>query len=496
MILKGRRKIFAIDEINKDNIIETVNNALCYHFENMVEEEYLYWYRRGVQPILDREKKIRSDINNKVVINNADQIVVFKNGYFLPKPAFYVTRKDNANKIEKLNEFLYTSGKQTVDNQLADWFHTVGLGVLFARANKENDKEKPVEVFCLDPRTAFTTYSRKVGNPANMGINIVQNDEKVYIDVWTKDSVYHLYGSMKPKIDTNSVMVAEASSIVKIEPNPLGMIPIIEYQFNSNRMGAFETCLSLMDSINRIESNRLDGVEQFIQSLAVAVNCQFPEGTTIKEIMKAGMIVLKSIGENKADFKIISEQLDQTQTQTTLDNYYEQLCDKAGIPYVNRSGGGSSDNVGAVYLRNGWAMADTHCRNTEDLFKESNRLFDKLFLNILKTKANFEISINDFEIQIPREEMSNLLVKTQGALNLKQLGLSPEKVLAMSGLSNDPVNDVAQSREYIDRAWGNSQEVTDDANGYANVVKAYTRRPRGSASNAEVEEVAKEEVDE
>ena len=50
--------------------------------------------------------------------------------------------------------------------------------------------------------------------------------------------------------------------------------------------------------------------------------------------------------------------------------------------------------------------------------------------------------------------MDNLLVKTQGALNLKQLGLSPEIVLARSGVSNDPVGDIANSRKYIDKIWG------------------------------------------
>lgn len=458
MILKGRRKIYTIDEIDENNIIDVVNNALILHMENMAEEEYLYWYRRGIQPILDRKKKVRKDICNKVVVNNADQVVVFKNGYFLPKPAFYVTRKGKASKIEKLNDYLYTSGKQMVDNQVANWFHTVGVGVLFVRANKDTNTDRPCKVYCLDPRSAFNTYSYKIGNPRNMGVNLIQIGEEIYIDVYTKEKIFKLKGTTTSKTKANDTPVATALSIVSQEDNPLKRIPIIEYQFNENRMGAFENCLSIMDAINRVESNRLDGIEQFIQSLAIAVNCQFPEGTTTKDIMQAGMLVLKSTGENKADFWTEANQLDQSQTQITLDNYYEQLCDKAGIPYVNRSSGGTSDNVGAVYLRNGWAMADTHCRNTEDLFKMSNREFDKIFLDILKTKADFDISLNDFEVQIPREEMSNLLVKSQGALNLKQLGLSPEKVLAMSGLSNDPVNDVAESKKYIDAVWGTEKK--------------------------------------
>ena len=107
------------------------------------------------------------------------------------------------------------------------------------------------------------------------------------------------------------------------------------------------------------------------------------------------MINLKSIGENKADFKVLSEQLDQSQTQVTLDDLYEQMLDKCGVPSSIRDSGSTSDNVGAVYLRSGWAMADTHARNCEDNFIKSNRLFDKLVLKILKEANIMDLSLND-----------------------------------------------------------------------------------------------------
>ena len=69
-------------------------------------------------------------------------------------------------------------------------------------------------------------------------------------------------------------------------------------------------------------------------------------------------------------------------------------------------------------------------------------------------RVGFEIEFGDFEVQIAHNETSNLLVKAQGALNLKELGLAPEIVLSRSGVSNDPVADVAASKEYIDKAWG------------------------------------------
>lgn len=224
-------------------------------------------------------------------------------------------------------------------------------------------------------------------------------------------------------------------------------------------MSAFESAISIMDEINNIESNRADGVELAVQQLCVAYNCNFDDGVTANSIRQAGMIVLKSTNESaKADFKILESTLDQTQTQTTLDDLYTQMLEKCGVPSSNRDAGSTSDNVGAVYLRSGWASADTDCRNTEDLFKESNKLFDKVFLKILETTAQFKIDESDFELCFPRTDMTNLLAKVQVAQGMKELGFSPALAFERSGLSNDALNDIELSKEYIEQKWSNQQE--------------------------------------
>ena len=71
----GRLDIYAsYDEITEDNIVSELNSALVYHIQNMLQEEFLYWYTRGVQPILNRHKDIREDILNIVQVNTAAEI--------------------------------------------------------------------------------------------------------------------------------------------------------------------------------------------------------------------------------------------------------------------------------------------------------------------------------------------------------------------------------------------------------------------------------------
>lgn len=49
-------------------------------------------------------------------------------------------------------------------------------------------------------------------------------------------------------------------------------------------MGAFESVVPLLDAINNVQSNRLDGIEQFIQSLMVFYNCTLGEDEDGKQI--------------------------------------------------------------------------------------------------------------------------------------------------------------------------------------------------------------------
>ena len=456
----GRLDIYStFDEITEENVKTELNSALVYHIKNMLQEEFLYWYTRGVQPILHRSKDIREDILNIVQVNTAAEIVDFKNGYFLTQPCSYVSRRKGVQtKLKKLNEYLYRSGKLEVDNKVADWFHRVGKGVAFITPNE--DKEAPFKAYALDPRSAFVVYSLKPGNEPVMGVNYVVADGKAKFDVFTKDYVFHLSGVQTGKTVTyekSHDYMTTATTLDSVEPNVLGEIPIIEYRYNSVNTSAFELAIPLLDEISNLTSNACDGVEQFIQSLAIAVNCEFPEDTTITDIRKAGMIALRSIGENKADFKVLTEQLDQTQTKTLVDSIYDEVLRICAMP--SRSNGSSTyDTTGAAVLANfGWYQADAAARNTEDLFKESNRQFDRIIVEILKRKGLLDIDLNDFELNFVRNETANVQSKAQAFQTLMAAGLHPELAAAKSGISSDPVKDMKMSEKWLEMIWGNPE---------------------------------------
>ena len=467
--LYGRLPIYTtidgFDPSRPEEVIAEVNEALSVHVLNLMAMEYLYWYRRGATPIYAKTKDVRPEINHKISENIYSSIVDFKDGYFLTAPCFYCSRKEDEevnDKVKQLNEYLYVSGKQQADNEVVDWFHTVGKGDLFVEASDEEGV--PYKAYALDPRTAFVVRSFDAGNPIVYGVHIVTKGQKLILDVWDKNNVYKLFGTVTGRLVTPTPdYLCTASSVEEIKPNPIGAVPIIEYYYNSVGMSAAESVIPLLDAINDIQSGRLDSIDQFVQSLLIFYNCELGEdeegnAITTSYVREAGALFLKSIGENKADVKELSSVLDQGQTQVLVDDLYTQALRICGMPDTTKGGSSTSDTGLAVELRDGWAIAATHARNCEDLFKKSNKEFDKIVLSILKGKGLLDISINDFELNFTRNEVQNVQSKAQALNTLLQSGLHPIIALQKCGLSADPVNDYEQSKGYMRLRWGDPDE--------------------------------------
>lgn len=473
--LFGRRDIYATsDTVTEDNVIALVNNAMTYHMMNFNEEDYLYWRRRGLSPIFARQKKYNNFVLNKISENHADEIVNFKNGFLFPQNSFYTARNEAAvDKAKELNEYIYLAGKPAADNKVADWFHTVGKGVIYIDP-KSDDPKIPAKVYALDPRSAFVVYSLKPGNAPVMGVYMVIVDSVVMFDVFTRDRVFHLRGS-NTGTGTTTFPLREATAIelINSEPNYLGEIPMIEYRYNTVNMGAFEAVITLLTMLDKLASDRLDGVDQFIQSLIVTYNVEFDDGVTASKIREMGIVPLKSTADSKGDIKILSEELNQSQTQTLVDYTYDQILTICMMP-SNRKGGASTSDTGAASLyRDGWVQAETCAANTQDLFRESNKQFDRIFAKILRDKGLLDIDPTDYELTFVRAEMANIQSKAQAFQTLVSGGLHPVLAMAKSGVSNDPVNDFQMSDKYLKMIWGDPDKVDEqpDGQGEAEIIE-------------------------
>lgn len=448
--LNGRRMILTDEtEVNIGNVVQILRKALPYHWKNRSEISYLWSYYKGRQPILNRVKEVRPEITNKIVENRANEIVSFKSGYLMGEPLQYVSRgnaENIADAINQLNEFVFAEEKPAKDKELADWFHICGTSFRMVLPDEMagEDDESPFEIYTLDPRNTFVVYNNGLGNKPILGVKYVVDENGVVH--------YSCYS------DHEYFEIVE-SKVVSYDTHILGEIPIIEYPLNMARIGAFELVIPLLDAINLTDSNRLDGVEQFIQALMLFHNVDI-SSEDFDKLRERGAIKFKDIDPQlKAEINYLVSNLNQGETQTLVDHMYQTVLTICGMP--NRNGGSSTSDTGsAVIMRDGWSAAEARAKDSELMFKKSERIFLKVVLNICRTLADMDLKVCNVEIRFTRRNYENILQKAQVLdLMLKNNKIHPRLAFEHCGLFVDSDLAYTLSAEYAEEQEQKAQEL-------------------------------------
>ena len=442
MEMYGRRVITTDTiELTDENIVSEINKAFDTHNLNRGEIEYLWNYFRGKQPILRREKKVRPEICNRIVENRANEIVSFKVGYLCGEPIQYVGRNGDesvSRAIAELNEMMFSENKATQDKEVVEWQMICGTAYrLVLPDSRGEEDDAPFEMYTLDPRDTFIVRSTEVGNKPMFAVKYRVDGNRDRIC-----SVYSANWYWKLKNDT----------IVESVPHALGMIPIFEYPANNARLGAFEIVLPMLDAINNVASNRMDGVEQFIQAFVKFVNCDIEE-EQFKALKDLGAIKVKSIDGSAADVSIVTQELNQVQTQTLVDYLYQTVLTICGMP--NRNGGSSTSDTGAaVIMRDGWTLAESRAKDSELMFKKSEHDVLKLILRIISDTQGlsediYNLKLKNLSLQFTRRNYENVQSKAQVLVSmLQQNKIHPRLAFTHCGLFTDPESAYQESKEY------------------------------------------------
>ena len=448
--LHGRRVIYTGEEnITRENVIDVLEKAMAVHSQNRAEEIYLEKYMRGMQPILHREKKVNGEINNKVVVNLANEIVTFKAAEFAGKPIQYKSRgsKDGEvpEKVAKFNSLMFSEGKQSKDFELAYKMFTCGVGYRLSFHDRDRVRtdyldEAPFEIYIPDPINTFVVRLNDVSRRVVMGVTYVYTDQpesNIKYTVYTENATYTIEGVLGGLEITNEVR------------HNFGMVTLIEYPCNPLRMGAFEVVLPLLDSLNSLASNRMDGVEQFIQAIMVfeGVDITREQLTELKDL---GALKLPPSTDGRSSrVYYLNEQLDQTQTKTLVDDLYETILEIVGMPSQGNANTSDSSNNGAVIMKNGWWHAEARAMETQGMWISAETDFLRVALKICN-EANVltGLKISDLEPTFGRQSYEALLTKTQSFSTLIAAGMPAIQAFTYSQLSKDPESDAIVYEAY------------------------------------------------
>jgi SPP1 family phage portal protein len=454
-LVKGQygRKIAytSVETITPENVVKVVGSCIGTFNANKPVIRYLWNYYKGDQPIRYRKKVSRDDIINKIVENHAYEFVQFKTGQTYGEPVQYISRRDDERinkRVDELNDYMIDADKQMKDIASGEWQSAVGTS--YKAAQKANG-DIPFRIVSPTPLNTFVIYSKQTEEPLLSVQELTDEEGKSY----------------KLCFSENMEFVIKNGKLIDWKLHAFGGIPIVEYPNNAERISDIELVIDILDAMNNMQSNRMDAIEQFVQSWVKFVNCDVDEEQFQKMKMLGALVVKSNNGsENKADVDIMTQELSQTESQVAKGDLWDNALTILAIPNKQTNTGG--DTQGAVELRNGWDFSKTRAKLKDPFVKSSEKRLAKVILNILRISGNdLGITTRDFDVQINHSPTDNLVVKCQALQYLLQCGIHPLVAIKTIGLWGDAEKVFMLSKPYLDNIW----KTIDDVEGQEQKAK-------------------------
>lgn len=447
-LVKGNygRKIAYTDaeRITDENVVKIIGQCIGVFYGNKTAIRYLWRYYKGDQPVLYRTKVSNEDITNKILENHAYEIVQFKVGQTYGEPVQFISRKDDDainNAVDELNDFMTDANKQEKDIKSGEWQSATGTSF---KAIQSKEGEIPFRITAPSPLNTFVIYNRSTEEPVLAVQELKDEDGRYYKLAFSETMSFKIVNS----------------NVVSSKLHTYGGIPIVEYPNNHERISDIELVISMLDAINNMQSNRMDGIEQFVQSWIKFVNCDVDEEQFDKMKMNHALVVKSINKDNKSDVDIMTQELNQTQCQVAKDDLWDNALSILAIPTKQSNTGG--DTQGAVELRNGWDFSKTRAKLKDPIVKSSEKRLATVVLNTLRVSGNdLKLSIRDFEVQINHSPQDNMYTKSQTLLQLLQCGIHPIVAIKTVGLWGDAEKTFMLSKPYLDNLWKTIDDVEE-----------------------------------
>ena len=442
----GRKIAYTnVETITTENVVKVIGSCIGAFYWNKTAIKYLWDYYKGDQPVLYRTKVSNEDICNSIVENHSYEIVQFKVGQTYGEPIQFISRKDDEaiNKaVDMLNDFMADANKQEKDIKAGEWQSATGTS--FKAIQPKDNSDIPFRIVAPTPMNTFVIYNENTEEPILAVQEIKDEDGNWYKKAFS---------------DTMSFRIVD-SKVVESKLHTYGEIPIVEFPNNHERISDIELVIGMLDAINNMQSNRMDGVEQFVQYWVKFINCDIDKETFEQMKMSHALAVKSNNKENKADVEIMTQELNQTQCQVAKEDLWDNTLSILAIP--NKQGNTGGDTQGAVELRNGWDFSKTRAKLKDPVVKTAEKRLAMVVLNVLRIADNdLKLSVRDFDVQINHSPQDNMYTKAQTLTVLLQSGIHPLIAIKTVGLWGDAEKTFLLSKPYIDNIYKTIDDVEE-----------------------------------
>lgn len=472
----GRRKLFVdVDDVTAANVVPIIDAVRPDFLMNQQDCDRLLLIESGKMP-LTRKKLIRPEIDVQTVDPIAHEITQFKEGYSWGNPITFVQRgfKDSGKAEENeginlLNECYAAENIGRKQQLLGHFVEITGIGYTFVDIKSEwVEGDSYFELETLDPRYAFVVRSSLYADHRIiLGVTFREDNEgNTYYTAFSKNYRFEIAGG----------------KVVSTTINPLRMIPIVEWERASDRMGVFEREIPEMERLNLILSDIGNNIDGATQTLWHCCDVSFPhkldeEGNETAELVRpqnGEWIVTESLKDGKQPFiKPLTLDCDYAGLLNSYNSSRALILERTYTPQRNDNSGGSTGT--AMSDATGWSAAE-QVACAQQLLMEASKMEEvrvvleaiKRSNKLIEDNALMKLRYMDVKPNVTRQKTYEMTVKTTALANMLSHGINGLHALKSISFFDDVAQVWEDSKDLIEqyqkKTFGEDENVEMSSN--------------------------------
>lgn len=213
--------------------------------------------------------------------------------------------------------------------------------------------------------------------------------------------------------------------------NYFGKVPLIEHENNEEQQGDFEALIPLMDAYNKLQSDRVNDKEQFVDAFLFLKGIEI-DSEQSEELKKQRILM----GDEGADAKYLSKIMSESDIEVLRDCLKNDIHRISMVPDLSDESFGN--NLSGVAIEYKLLGFEQNILNKERSIKKSLRYRFELYNYFLNIKNSMAIvPVSEVDIVFTRNLPANNLEKAQMISYLKGT-VSDETLLGQLDFISDP----------------------------------------------------------
>lgn len=400
-MIKRSRRFLGENNLPPMEMLRSVLKEHRMDFERMLHLRDMYNAR---SPILDRVRR-EGMPNNRIAHPYARYITTVATGYLIGKPVTY--SMDGENETLQQIQDIFRRGSEPAENvELARDQSIYGKGVEYVHVD---DAEKPMpHTTAVSPLNAFVVYSDTYDMDPLFGVYYLK---KTKVD-GTEDGwqVWVMSDTVIANYETASLDDLPAAR--GVDKHFFGGVPLVEYWNDENEKGDFEWVLSEIEAYDKLQSDRVNDKEQFVDRLLVITGAVLEtddQGREPMQQLKEDHALQLPDSQSKAEY--LTSAMDEAGNQILRKDLLEDIHKLSMIP--DMSDESFASNASGVAMRYKLWCLEQLIRTKERWFAEGLRARLKLYIHFLQVKGFQTLDIADVKITFTRAMPANLSENAQ-----------------------------------------------------------------------------------